>query len=192
MKLGEMLEKRRQECAAILVTLLDKPALDYDQDLICSTNTVPTTGGLYLFSQKGAPLGEYLYAGKSKDLRNCSRKAVQPKTLLRAYPRSGWQCRSRCRLVAASDCDETVMKPCPKRFSADQNASTQRICKRLKNQLEYNRAENFYHLSDCPLCSSKPGDYSHSKSKRINEKQKQSDRATNNSSSTRAMLSTPA
>jgi excinuclease UvrABC nuclease subunit len=44
--------------------------LDYDYRSICKTNTVPTSGGVYIFSEKGAPLGQYLYAGKSGNLRD--------------------------------------------------------------------------------------------------------------------------
>jgi hypothetical protein len=67
--LFEILEGRRQELAEIVTALVEKPAVDYDCDSLRNANTIPAGGGLYLFSQKGAPLGEYLYAGKSAKLR---------------------------------------------------------------------------------------------------------------------------
>ena len=70
MNLFEILEDRRQELAAIVTVLVEKQALDYDYELIRDTNTVPDSGGLYLFSQKDASVGEYLYAGKSANLRD--------------------------------------------------------------------------------------------------------------------------
>lgn len=70
MKLLEILEERRLELAAIVAELLQTPALEYDYEVIRNTNTIPPSGGLYLFSEKDAPAGEYLYAGKSANLRD--------------------------------------------------------------------------------------------------------------------------
>jgi hypothetical protein len=65
-ELDEIVERRRNQCAAILESLLAAPQVVLDKSL---ERSLPDAQGVYAIAQKGAPIGEYLHAGKTKTSR---------------------------------------------------------------------------------------------------------------------------
>ncbi|MGB6633632.1 MAG: hypothetical protein WBE52_20500, partial [Terriglobales bacterium] len=65
--LPETLESRKAECADIVLGLLSAASFAVDVNLRAQMPV--TSGGLYLIARKNNAIGQYLWAGKTKDLR---------------------------------------------------------------------------------------------------------------------------
>jgi hypothetical protein len=62
----DIFEKRKSECENMLFALVSSSSFDVDEHL--SARMPANTGGVYLIARRGE-MGQYLWAGKSKDLR---------------------------------------------------------------------------------------------------------------------------